>query len=58
MKVVEAVEDSGGKVFEFSSRHESGKQLQDFSGVAAILRFPMAELEEEDPAVLLAALEI
>lgn len=58
MAVVEAVEAAGGAVHEFSSRHESGKQLQDFTGVAAILRFPMPDLEEEEPATLLAALEI
>eukprot|EP00892_Ulva_mutabilis_P009042 jgi/Ulvmu1/650/UM010_0021.1 len=56
--LVESVQEGGGKVYEFSSRHESGKQLQDFSGIAAVLRFPMPELEEEDPATLLAALEI
>lgn len=56
--LVEAVQAAGGAVHEFSARHESGKQLQDFTGIAAILRFPMPDLEEEDPATLLAALEL
>lgn len=56
--LVETVQEGGGKVFVFSTRHESGKQLEDFSGVAAVLRFPLPELEEEDPAVLLAAMEL
>lgn len=58
MALVEAVQAGGGQVFVFSTRHQSGQQLQDFTGIAAILRFPMPELEEEDPAALLAALEI
>ena len=58
MALVEAVQAGGGQVFVFSTRHQSGKQLQDFTGIAAILRFPMPELEEEDPAELLAKLEV
>jgi protein pelota len=58
VKLVEDVQASGGQVHIFSSRHQSGKQLQDFSGLAAILRFPMPELEEQDPAELLAELHI
>ena len=56
--VVDSVEASGGKVFIFSARHESGRQLQDFSGVAAILRFGLPELEDTDPAELLAQLQL
>lgn len=56
--LVESVQAGGGQVFVFSTRHQSGKQLQDFTGIAAVLRFPMPELEEQDPAELLAALEI
>jgi stalled ribosome rescue protein Dom34 len=56
--LVESVQSGGGQVFIFSSRHESGKQLMAISGIAAILRFPMPDLEDQDPAELLAALEI
>jgi protein pelota len=58
VSLVESVQAAGGQVLVFSTRHQSGKQLQDFTGIAAILRFPMPELEEQDPAELLAALEI
>jgi protein pelota len=56
--VVESVEAAGGKVFIFSARHESGKQLEGLSGIAAVLRFPLPELEEEDPAALMERLHL
>merc|ERR1711977_316961 len=43
-KLVESVEQGGGKAFIFSSMHVSGEQLDSMSGIAAILRFPMPEL--------------
>jgi len=46
--LVESVKAKGGKVHIFSSLHVSGEQLAQYSGVAAILRFPLAELPEED----------
>lgn len=45
--LVEGVRDSGGDVRIFSSMHISGEQLDQLTGVAALLRFPMPELEEE-----------
>ena len=56
--LVEGVEAAGGRVFIFSARHESGKQLSDLSGVAAVLRFSMPELEDEDPAELMRRLQL
>lgn len=47
--MTEEVEAAGGKVFVFSSMHLSGSQLKNISGVAALLRFPMPEIEEEVP---------
>jgi len=44
--LVESVRENGGKVYIFSSLHVSGAQLQQVSGVAAILRFPMPDLAE------------
>jgi protein pelota len=39
-----------GRVYIFSSMHLSGQQLQQVSGVAAILRYPMPEISEiEEP---------
>uniref|UniRef100_A0A914RMF5 ERF1 domain-containing protein n=1 Tax=Parascaris equorum TaxID=6256 RepID=A0A914RMF5_PAREQ len=37
----------GANVLIFSSMHPSGEQLSLLSGVAAILRFPLHELEDE-----------
>ncbi len=45
--LVENVRSAGGKSFVFSSMHISGEQLGQLGGVAAILRFPMPEIEDE-----------
>ncbi|XP_012152382.1 pelota mRNA surveillance and ribosome rescue factor [Megachile rotundata] len=47
VEIVENVKDSGGDVKIFSSLHVSGEQLDQITGIAAILRFPMPELEDE-----------
>jgi protein pelota len=46
VKLVESVRANGGQVYIFSSMHVSGKQLQQVSGVAAILRYPLPDLDE------------
>jgi protein pelota len=46
VQLVESVRERGGQVYIFSSMHVSGQQLQQVAGVAAILRFPMPDLEE------------
>ncbi|KAI9584004.1 protein pelota [Glossina fuscipes] len=48
VKLVENVRDAGGDVKIFSSMHISGEQLTQLTGIAAILRFPMPELEDSD----------
>ena len=50
--LVESVRAHGGKVYVFSSMHVSGQQLQQVSGVAAILRYPLPDLEELEEAAL------
>ncbi|KYN43391.1 Protein pelota [Trachymyrmex septentrionalis] len=47
VEIVENVKDSGGDVKIFSSLHVSGEQLDQLTGIAALLRFPMPELEDE-----------
>ena len=42
--LVESVRERGGLVYIFSTMHISGQQLQQVSGVAAILRYPMPDL--------------
>lgn len=46
--LVDEVEAGGGKSFVFSAAHASGQQLIQFTGIAAILRFPLPELEDQD----------
>ncbi|KAJ1918581.1 Translation factor pelota [Mycoemilia scoparia] len=45
IKLVEDTQALNGKVLIFSSLHVSGEQLQQLSGVAAILTFPLPEIE-------------
>ena len=45
--LVESVRASGGRVLIFSSAHVSGEQLDQLTGVAALLRFPLP-LEDDD----------
>ncbi|XP_065636668.1 protein PELOTA 1 isoform X1 [Quercus suber] len=44
--LVDSVKDSGGTVHIFSSLHVSGEQLATITGIAAILRFPLPDLED------------
>ncbi len=39
--LVESVREAGGTAHIFSSMHVSGEQLNQLSGIAAILRFPL-----------------
>lgn len=52
--VVEATQQKGGEVLIFSSMHESGQQLNQLTGIAAILTFPLdvevVEAEEREAA--------
>jgi protein pelota len=40
-RLVDDVQRKGGEIFIFSSLHQSGERLNNYSGVAAILRFEM-----------------
>ncbi|PWA16670.1 hypothetical protein CCH79_00017489 [Gambusia affinis] len=48
VRLVDNVRDNGGNVRIFSSLHVSGEQLTLLSGVAAILRFPIADLSDAE----------
>lgn len=48
VELVESVRANGGIVRLFSSLHVSGEKLGQISGIAAILRFPMPEIDEAD----------
>ncbi|KAA8516621.1 hypothetical protein F0562_016873 [Nyssa sinensis] len=43
---VQSVKNAGGKALVFSSMHVSGEQLAQLTGIAAILRFPLPDLDE------------
>ncbi|XP_065891098.1 protein pelota homolog isoform X2 [Dysidea avara] len=45
--LVESVRENGGDVKIFSSLHLSGEQLGQLSGVAALLRFPLPNIESD-----------
>lgn len=47
IKLVEDVRTMGGKVLIYSSLHNSGEQLNQLTGVAAILSFPMEEPDSD-----------
>jgi protein pelota len=46
--LVERVRGNGGSVYIFSSMHVSGQQLDMYTGIAATLRYPLAEPEEDE----------
>ena len=46
--LVESVTAAGGEALVFSSCHVSGEQLNQLTGVAAICRFPLPGLEDEE----------
>ncbi|KAG5854756.1 protein pelota homolog [Anguilla anguilla] len=48
VRLVDSVRDNGGTVRIFSSLHVSGEQLNQLSGLAAILRFPIPDLSEPE----------
>ncbi|KAK9763246.1 Translation factor pelota [Basidiobolus ranarum] len=47
ISLVESVRAMGGKVHIFSSLHVTGEQLEQLTGVAAILSFPLPEIDED-----------
>ena len=49
--LMESVKMNGGNVYKFSSLHTSGEQLNNYTGIAAILRFPMADIDLLDEQV-------
>lgn len=48
IKLSDEVKSQGGEVLIFSSLHESGEQLDQLTGVASILKYPVADLDEEE----------
>uniref|UniRef100_A0A672K7N6 Protein pelota homolog n=1 Tax=Sinocyclocheilus grahami TaxID=75366 RepID=A0A672K7N6_SINGR len=48
VRLVDNVKENGGNVRIFSSLHVSGEQLNQLSGVVAVLRFPIADMSEAE----------
>lgn len=61
VEMVEAVRARGGEAIIFSSMHESGQQLNQYTGIAAVLTYPLdvevAEMEEKEEKERLERLE-
>lgn len=47
VRLVDEVKEQGGEVRVLSSMHESGKRLEGLGGIAAILTYPIEDLDEE-----------
>jgi protein pelota len=53
VRLVERVrKEEGGEVRILSSDHESGKRLEGLGGIAAILTYPLMDLDDEDKGVV------
>lgn len=48
ISLTERVKNNGGEVLIFSSLHDSGEQLNQLTGVAVLLNYPIPDLDEED----------
>ena len=48
--LVDGVKANGGEVYLFSSMHFAGQQLDNMSGIAAVLRYQIPETDEMDQA--------
>lgn len=48
VKLVDDVKEQGGEVRVLSSMHESGKRLEGVGGIAVILTYPIADLDDEE----------
>ncbi|KAK9817970.1 hypothetical protein WJX72_005116 [[Myrmecia] bisecta] len=46
--LVDEVQEGGGEALVFSGMHVSGEQLNQLTGIAAILRFPLPDLEDQE----------
>lgn len=49
--LVDKVKEDGGEARILSSDHDSGKRLEGLGGIAAILTYPLEDLDEEDDEV-------
>ncbi|KAF0990147.1 hypothetical protein HZS_6000 [Henneguya salminicola] len=45
LKIFNDVKENGGKIVVFCGLHETGQELNQYSGIAAILRYPMEDLD-------------
>ncbi len=48
VQLVESTKEFGGEVTIFSDANEGGKRLESLSGVAAILTYPLPDLDEDE----------
>jgi len=48
IELVDKVKEGGAEVAQFSSLHDTGEQLNQLTGIAVILNYPMPDLDEDD----------
>lgn len=48
LKLVDSIEQMGGKVLVFSALHNSGEELDKLTGLACILKYPLPDLDEDE----------
>ncbi|EJS41923.1 dom34p [Saccharomyces arboricola H-6] len=48
LKLMKSVQDNGGKALVFSTFHSLGEELEQLTGIACILKYPLPDLDEDD----------
>ncbi|CAI4052087.1 hypothetical protein SUVZ_14G3180 [Saccharomyces uvarum] len=48
LKLMDSVESNGGKTLVFSTLHSLGEELDQLTGIACILKYPLPDLDEDD----------
>lgn len=48
LKLMDSVESNGGKAMVFSTLHSLGEELDQLTGIACILKYPLPDLDEDN----------
>ena len=48
IQIIKVVKEHGGEVYTLSSIHIAGERINQLSGIAALLRFPVYDLQENE----------
>lgn len=50
--LIDSVKACGGKIYKLSAMHSTGEKLESLTGIAALLRFPLPDLDDEAEAAV------